>query len=52
VKGQRAPTIIQCPPVIKEYSKDGYNAVDRDDCDSADYTVSIRTNRWYLQKWF
>ena len=52
VKGQRAPTIIQCPPVIKEYSKNGYNAVDRDDCDSADYTVSIRTNRWYLRKWF
>jgi hypothetical protein len=52
VKGQRASTIIQCDSVIKEHSKDGYNAVDRDDHDSADYTVSFITNRWYLQNGF
>jgi hypothetical protein len=42
---KRTPAIIQYPPVSKEYSKDGFNTVDRDDHDSVDYTVSIRKNK-------
>ena len=52
VKGRREKEVIQCPPVQQDYTKNGYNGVDRNDRDSADYTVSLRTNRWYLRKWF
>jgi hypothetical protein len=49
---KRTPTIIQCPPVLKEHFKDGFNTVYRDDHDSVDYTVSTRTTRQYFWKWF
>jgi hypothetical protein len=29
-----------------------FNAVDKNDCDSADYTTPLRTNRWYLRVFF
>lgn len=29
-----------------------FNAVDRNDCDSSDYTTSLRTDRWYLSIFF
>ena len=52
VKGQHKKETIPCPPVVHEYAKDGYNGVDRDDRDGADYSVSIKTARWYLRIWF
>jgi hypothetical protein len=43
--------VINCPPVQKNYAKN-MNGVDRNDRDSADYTTSIRINRWYLRIFF
>ena len=48
VKGNRQRIDLNAPPIQPDYSK-YFNAVDVNDHDSADYTVSIRTNRWYLR---
>ena len=42
---------FKVPNAQKSYSK-YFNAVDRNDFDSADYTTSLRTNRWYLHIFF
>ena len=48
VKGKRQRIKLNAPPIQPEYVK-YFNAVDVNDHDSADYSVSIRTNRWYLR---
>ena len=48
VKGKRLRIDLNAPPIQPEYVK-YFNAVDTNDHDSADYSVSIRTNRWYLR---
>jgi hypothetical protein len=51
VKGQRMRKEIPCPKVQQEYAK-YFNGVDKNDRDSSDYTVSLKTNRWYLRYYF
>jgi hypothetical protein len=51
VKGQRMRKEITCPQVQQEYAK-YFNGVDKNDRDSSDYTVSLKTNRWYLRYYF
>ena len=48
VKGNRRRVDLSAPSIQKEYAKH-FNAVDRNDSDSAHHTCSIRTNRWYLR---
>ena len=48
VKGKRQRIKLNAPPIQPEYVK-YFNAVDVNDHDSADYSVSIRTNRWYFR---
>ena len=48
VRGKRDREIIDGVQAQVEYSK-WYNAVDRNDRDSADYSTTIRTNRYYLR---
>lgn len=48
VKGKRLRVDLSAPSIQKEYAKN-FNAVDRNDSDSAHHTCSIRTNRWYLR---
>jgi hypothetical protein len=43
VKGQRMRKEITCPQVQQEYAK-YFNGVDKNDRDSSDYTVSLKTN--------
>jgi hypothetical protein len=50
-KGRKEQSILKAPKVQKWYSK-FFNAVDRNDRDSSDYTTSQRTNRWYLRVFF
>ena len=47
VKGKKGRVEIDGPKAQLEYVK-YFNAVDRNDRDSADYSTSIRTNRYYL----
>jgi len=51
VKGSSKRVSLKAPNVQKIYANN-FNAVDRNDRDSADYTCSIRTNRWYLRIFF
>jgi len=51
VKGQKQRVHLSAPIVQREYAKH-FNAVDRNDRDSSDYTCSIRTARWYLRIFF
>jgi len=51
VKGKSKRVSLKAPNVQKIYANN-FNAVDRNDRDSADYTCSIRTNRWYLRIFF
>ena len=51
MKGQRLRKEIACPEVQQDYAT-FFNAVDQNDRDSSDYTVSIRTKRWYLRYYF
>jgi hypothetical protein len=51
IKNKKRRLVINCPPVQKNYAKN-MNGVDRNDRDSADYTTSIRINRWYLRIFF
>ena len=46
-KGRKDQNIIKAPKVQKWYAK-FFNAVDRNDRDSSDYTTPQRTNSWYL----
>ena len=39
---------LSAPAVQREYAQN-FNAVDKNDRDSADYTCSVRTHRWYLR---
>ena len=48
VKGKAGRIVIDGPRAQAEYVK-YFNAVDRNDRDSADYSTSIRTNRYYLR---
>ena len=48
VKGKKMRDIIPAPQVQKDYAT-YFNAVDRNDRDSADYSTSIRTNRYYIR---
>ena len=48
VKGRKKRVDLDAPLVHKDYMKH-FNAVDRNDRDSSDYTCSIRTHRWYLR---
>ena len=51
-KGKKGRVAIPCPTVVNEDSK-FMNGVDRNDRDSRDNSVSVRTNRWwYLRIWF
>jgi hypothetical protein len=47
VRGQRDRNIIRAPLCLDTYSE-WFNAVDRNDRDSADYSTTIRTNRYYI----
>ena len=51
VKGKSKRVSLKAPNVQKIYANN-FNAVDRNDRGSADYTCSIRTNRWYLRIFF
>ena len=48
VKGKSRRIGIGGPRVQKEYC-DHMGAVDKNDCDSADWTTTIQTNRYYLR---
>lgn len=50
-RGRREQSILRAPRGVIDYST-YYNAVDRNDRDSADYTTSLQTNRWYLRIFF
>jgi hypothetical protein len=51
VKGQRVRKDISCPQVQQDYAM-YFNGVDRNDRDSADFTTSLKTNRWYMRYYF
>jgi hypothetical protein len=46
-KRKNTSTEIAAPQAQQDYVK-YFNVVDRNDCDIADYSTSIRTNRYYL----
>ena len=48
VKNKKNRVDIQAPVIQPDYVT-YFNEVDINDYDSADYSVSIRTNRWYLR---
>ena len=48
VKGKLVRICIDGPRARQDYAK-YFNAVDRNDRDSADYSTSIRTNRYYIR---
>jgi hypothetical protein len=50
-RGSTGQRILRAPRSQGTYAMH-FHAVDRNDRDSADYTVSIRTNRWYLRVFF
>ncbi len=47
-KGKNTVAEIAAPQAQQDYVK-YFNAVDRNDCDSADYFTSIHTNHYYLR---
>jgi len=51
VKGKKGRVTLESTNAQKEYSK-YFNAVDRNDQDSSNYSVSLRTARWYLHLLF
>lgn len=51
IKGHRYAVKFDAPLVQKKYSV-GFNGVDLSDKDSAKYSTSLRTNRWYLRIFF
>lgn len=48
IRGKRTRDTISAPRAQADYVAN-YNAVDRNDRDSADYSTTIRTNRYYLR---
>jgi hypothetical protein len=50
-RGQQGRSTFAEPNAQRDYAKH-FNAVDRNDRDLADYTASLRTNRWYLRVFF
>jgi hypothetical protein len=48
VRGKRTRDTIVAPQAQADYVAN-YNAVDRNDQDSADYSTTVRTNRYYLR---
>ena len=48
VKGKKMRDKFPAPQVQKDYAA-YFNAVDRNDRDSADYSTSIKTNRYYIR---
>ena len=50
-RGQQGRSTFAAPNSQRDYARH-FNAVDRNDRDSADYTTSLRTNRWYLRVFF
>ena len=48
MKGKRVRICIDGPRARQDYAK-YFNAVNRNDRDSADYSTSIRTNRYYIR---
>ena len=50
-KGKKDHSILPAPKAQLDYAKH-FNAVDKNDRDSSDFTTSIRTNRWYLRVFF
>ena len=48
VKGKIKRVDLAAPSIQKEYTEN-FNAVDRNDRDSSDYTCSVRSHRWYLR---
>ena len=50
-RGQRGRSTFKAPNAQKDYAKH-FNAVDQNDRDSADYTTSLKTHRWYLRIFF
>ena len=51
IKGHHSAVKFDAPLVQKKYAV-GFNGVDLLDKDSAKYSTSLRTNRWYLHKIF
>ena len=51
VKGKRKIVDLNAPPIQPDYAQ-YYNVVDINDRDSAGYSCSIRTCRWYLRVFF
>jgi hypothetical protein len=47
-RGQRERRVINAPNSQQRYA-DNFNAVDRNDRDSSDYSTTIRTTRYYLR---
>jgi hypothetical protein len=50
-KGVHECSVLKAPRAQLNYAKH-FNAIDYNDRNSADYTTSIRTNRWYLRVFF
>ena len=50
-RGSSTTAVFDAPPVQKSYSTK-FNGVDLSDKDSAKYSTSLRTNRWYLCVFF
>lgn len=50
-RGSRGQSTFPAPLAQRDYSQH-FNAVDRNDRDSSDYTTSMRTNRWYMRIFF
>eukprot|EP00956_Cyclotella_meneghiniana_P016026 scaffold25077_cov48-Cyclotella_meneghiniana.AAC.2 len=50
-RGQQGRATFAAPNAQRDYARH-FNVVDRNDRDSADYTTSLRTNRWYLRVFF
>jgi hypothetical protein len=51
MNSKRQRVDVASPPIIPEYSN-FMNGVDHKDRDTADYTISIRSNRYYLRIFF
>ncbi len=47
VRGKKRPVTVPGPPAQADYFHN-FNAVDRNDRDSADYSTTICTNRYYI----
>ena len=51
IKGHRSAVQFDAPMVQQKYAT-GFNGVDLSDKDSAKYSTSLRTNRWYSRVFF